>query len=71
MMRFGTFVPQGWKMDLVGVPVGKQWDHIVSTAAPIEDARYNSLCVYDHLHHHPVLYPIADEVGVGITEHPT
>lgn len=54
MMRFGTFVPQGWKMDLVGVPVGKQWDHIVSTAATIEDAGYHSLWVYDHFHTHPV-----------------
>ena len=53
-MRFGTFVPQGWKMDLAGVPVGDQWDRIATTAATIEEAGYHSLWVYDHFHTHPV-----------------
>lgn len=53
-MRFGTFVPQGWKMDLVGVPLEDQWDHITATAATIEDAGYDSIWVYDHFHTHPV-----------------
>ena len=53
-MRFGTFVPQGWKMDLVGIPVADQWPHIVSTARSVEDAGYDSLWVYDHFHTHPV-----------------
>lgn len=59
-MRFGTFVPQGWKMDLVGVPVEAQWERITSTAAAIEDAGYDSIWVYDHFHTHPV--PSQDSV---------
>ncbi len=53
-MRFGTFVPQGWKMDLVGVPVARQWDRIADTARTIEEAGYDSVWVYDHFHTHPV-----------------
>ena len=53
-MRFGTFVPQGWKMDLVGIPVDRQWDRITETAATIEELGYDSIWVYDHFHTHPV-----------------
>lgn len=53
-MRFGTFVPQGWKMDLVDVPVERQWAHILSIASSIEDLGYDSMWVYDHFHTHPV-----------------
>jgi F420-dependent oxidoreductase-like protein len=53
-MRFGTFVPQGWKMDLVGVPLEGQWDLITETASTIEDLGYDSIWVYDHFHTHPV-----------------
>lgn len=54
-MRFGTFVPQGWKLDLAGVPVADQWDRIAGTAATIEDAGYDSVWVYDHFHTHPIV----------------
>lgn len=54
-MRFGTFVPQGWKMDLAGIPVEEQWDRITATAATVETAGYDSLWVYDHFHTHPVV----------------
>ncbi len=53
-MRFGTFVPQGWKMDQVGVPVDRQWERITETATLIEGSGYDSLWVYDHFHTHPV-----------------
>lgn len=53
-MRFGTFVPQGWKMDLVGVPPEGEWARILGTAETIEEAGYDSLWVYDHFHTHPV-----------------
>jgi F420-dependent oxidoreductase-like protein len=53
-VRFGTFVPQGWKMDQVGVPVERQWDRITETADLIEAAGYDSIWVYDHFHNHPV-----------------
>ena len=54
-MRFGTFVPQGWKGDQNGVPVEKQWDRILDFAGLIEDAGYDSIWVYDHFHTHPVV----------------
>ncbi len=54
-MRFGTFVPQGWKGDLDGIPVEAQWDHIVDFARLIEDSGYDSIWVYDHFHTHPVV----------------
>ena len=53
-MRFGTFVPQGWKMDQVGRPVADQWPHIERMAHLIEETGYDSLWVYDHFHTHPV-----------------
>ena len=52
-MRFGTFVPQGWKYDLAGLPVADQWPLIAATAATIEASGYDSLWVYDHFHTHP------------------
>jgi F420-dependent oxidoreductase-like protein len=54
-MRFGTFVPQGWKGDLDGVPVQEQWGRILGTARLIENAGYDSIWVYDHFHTHPVV----------------
>jgi F420-dependent oxidoreductase-like protein len=54
-MRFGTFVPQGWKGDQNGVPVDGQWDRILGFATLIEDSGYDSIWVYDHFHTHPVV----------------
>lgn len=54
-MRFGTFVPQGWKGDQTGVPVEDQWPRIRDHAALTEDAGYDSIWVYDHFHTHPVV----------------
>jgi F420-dependent oxidoreductase-like protein len=54
-MRLGTFVPQGWKLDLVGVPVEDQWARILDTARTIEEVGYDSLWVYDHFHTHPMV----------------
>ncbi len=54
-MRFGTFVPQGWKGDQDGVPTDQQWDRILAVARVIEGAGYDSLWVYDHFHTHPVV----------------
>ena len=41
-MRFGAFVPQGWRMDLEGVPVEDQWDTMVGVAGRLERAGYES-----------------------------
>ncbi len=54
-MRFGTFVPQGWKGDQDGVAADQQWDRILAVAKVIEEVGYDSLWVYDHFHTHPVV----------------
>jgi F420-dependent oxidoreductase-like protein len=54
-MRFGTFVPQGWKGDQNGIPVEEQWERILGVAGLIEDSGYDSIWVYDHFHTHPVV----------------
>ena len=53
-MRFGAFVPQGWRLDLVGVPQAEHWPTMLRVAKVIEDAGYESLWVYDHFHTVPV-----------------
>lgn len=53
-MRFGAFVPQGWRMDLVGIPVERHWETIASVAGAVERAGYDSLWVYDHFHTTPL-----------------
>ncbi|VAW05628.1 hypothetical protein MNBD_ACTINO02-541 [hydrothermal vent metagenome] len=49
-MDFGAFVPQGWRMDLVGIEDRDHWETIRAVATRIEDAGYRSLWVYDHFH---------------------
>ncbi len=49
-MQFGGFVPQGWRMDLVGVPVERQWATMTDVAHRLESAGYESAWVYDHFH---------------------
>ena len=49
-MRFGGFVPQGWRMDLVGVPVEQQWPTMRDVAHRLERSGFDSLWVYDHFH---------------------
>lgn len=53
-MRFGAFVPQGWRLDLVGIDTGEQWPTMLSVAKTIEAAGYESVWVYDHFHTVPV-----------------
>ena len=53
-MRFGCFIPQGWRLDLVGIDQRDHWPTIRSVAATIETAGYESLWVYDHFHTVPV-----------------
>ncbi len=59
-MRFGCFVPQGWRLDLVGIDPAEQWDRMVSVARTIEASGYESLWVYDHFHTVPV--PVQEAV---------
>ena len=53
-MRFGAFVPQGWRLDLSGIATADQWDVMASVARTIESSGYESLWVYDHFHTVPV-----------------
>ncbi|CAN5395978.1 LLM class F420-dependent oxidoreductase [soil metagenome] len=54
-MRFGLFIPQGWRLDLVGIPPEKQWE-VMRDLAAYADAndRWDSLWVYDHFHTVPM-----------------
>ncbi len=53
-MRFGAFVPQGWRLDLVGIDQAEHWNTMVDVAKVIESSGYESLWVYDHFHTVPV-----------------
>ena len=53
-MRVGCFVPQGWRLDLVGVDPAERWDTMLRVARAIEAAGYESGWVYDHFHTVPV-----------------
>jgi F420-dependent oxidoreductase-like protein len=54
-MRFGLFIPEGWRMDLVGIDPAEHWA-VMSGLASYADGRdaWDSLWVYDHFHTVPV-----------------
>ncbi len=49
-MRFGLFVPQGWRLDLVGIDPADQWEAMKGFARYAEDGPWESVWVYDHFH---------------------
>jgi len=53
-VTFGVFIPQGWKMELVGItdPVAK-WNKTVEIAQLAERLGLDSIWVYDHFHNVP------------------
>lgn len=53
-MRFGTFIPQGWRFDLVGIEPAEQWAAMRSLAQQADRGPWESLWVYDHFHTTPV-----------------
>ena len=55
-MRFGMFVPQGWRHDLVGIAPADQWQAMSGVAehADAPDSGWESIWVYDHFHTVPV-----------------
>ncbi|WP_157007045.1 LLM class F420-dependent oxidoreductase [Agromyces laixinhei] len=55
-MRFGMFVPQGWRYDLVGIEPAEHWQTMLSLAeyADAPDSVWESMWVYDHFHTTPV-----------------
>jgi F420-dependent oxidoreductase-like protein len=50
-VRFGVFVPQGWKMDLVDIadPV-EQYEAMTAVARVADAGPWDSIWVYDHFH---------------------
>ncbi len=54
MIRFGSFVPQGWRREFAGwEKPGKEFDAIKSVALECERLGYDSIWVYDHF----ITYP--------------
>ncbi|MTE24299.1 LLM class F420-dependent oxidoreductase [Microbacterium sp. ZXX196] len=53
-MRFGTFIPQGWRFDLVGIDPSDQWQTMRALAQRADEGPWESIWVYDHFHTTPV-----------------
>jgi F420-dependent oxidoreductase-like protein len=53
-MRFGLFVPQGWRLDLAGIAPENQWQVMKDLAQAADAGPWESLWVYDHFHTVPV-----------------
>jgi F420-dependent oxidoreductase-like protein len=53
-MRFGLFVPQGWRHDLAGIAPENQWETMLGVARAAENGPFESIWVYDHFHTVPV-----------------
>ncbi len=53
-MRFGLFVPQGWRLDLVGIDPAQQWQTMLDIATVADQGAWESIWVYDHFHTVPV-----------------
>ncbi len=49
-MRFGLFVPQGWRLDLVGIDPADQWGVMRDVALRADNGPWESIWVYDHFH---------------------
>ena len=53
-MRFGLFVPQGWRLDLAGIDTKDHWATMHGIAQAAEDGPFESIWVFDHFHTVPV-----------------
>ncbi|WP_022882626.1 LLM class F420-dependent oxidoreductase [Gryllotalpicola ginsengisoli] len=54
-MRFGLFVPQGWRHDLVGIDAAQQWQAMNTVAQHADSTElWESIWVYDHFHTVPI-----------------
>lgn len=53
-MRFGLFIPQGWRLDLVDIPTEEHWPVMRELATHADRGAWDSLWVYDHFHTVPV-----------------
>ncbi|WP_232667353.1 LLM class F420-dependent oxidoreductase [Pseudonocardia sp. TRM90224] len=53
-MRFGLFVPQGWRHDLVGIDPKDHWATMRGLAQHADAGPWESIWVFDHFHPVPV-----------------
>lgn len=53
-MRFGIFIPQGWRLDLVGIEPRDQWQAMLELARRADAGPWESIWVYDHFHTVPI-----------------
>jgi F420-dependent oxidoreductase-like protein len=54
-MKFGLFIPQGWRMDLVGIDPSQHWGVMAGLARRVDaNEDWSSVWVYDHFHTVPV-----------------
>jgi F420-dependent oxidoreductase-like protein len=53
-MRFGLFVPQGWRLDLAGIEPADQWRAMKDVALLADRGPFESIWVYDHFHTVPM-----------------
>ncbi|WP_263729651.1 LLM class F420-dependent oxidoreductase [Cellulomonas sp. SG140] len=53
-MRFGLFIPQGWRQDLTGIDPREHWSVMHGLAQHADDGdTWESIWVYDHFHSVP------------------
>lgn len=61
VMRFGLFIPQGWRHDLVGIEPDQHWGVMAGLARRADGIRdWESIWVYDHFH--PTPHPTQEAV---------
>jgi len=49
-MHFGLFIPQGWRLDLVGIDPADQWAAMNGLAQHADAGDWEAVWVYDHFH---------------------
>jgi F420-dependent oxidoreductase-like protein len=54
-VRFGLFIPQGWRLDLAGIPSADHWATMLAIARTAESGPFESIWVVDHFHTVPVV----------------
>jgi F420-dependent oxidoreductase-like protein len=54
LVRFGLFIPQGWRLDLVDIPTASHWGVMRDLATYADGGAWDSLWVYDHFHTVPM-----------------
>jgi F420-dependent oxidoreductase-like protein len=52
-LKFGVFVPQGWRIDLAGIDPAEQWEVMSRLAKRADAGPWESIWVFDHFHTTP------------------